>query len=377
MAERIKELKKAEAKGVKVSTASLAYLAYVYTTQHADVRLSARQQQDVTYILDHMKGSVAAMDNWERAMAAVVMQYAGRKAEARQYYESLLEHATTTADHGTFFDYAGGSFEPTSHKIIHHVAAMEAVNVMEPQNKTLQRGLRRWLLQQKRTQMWESNICTADAIYALLTGNTAELQATAPDDIKLNYAKRQVDITRQEAGNTIAGLGFIKKQFSDGEAPKTITVTRHTDSEAWGSVFATFLTPLSDASASSAGLKVRREVSSASLKVGDKLTTRYVISADRDYQYVCLRAARAACAEPSEMTSGYHYQGGLGYYQAVRDAHTDYFFDRMPKGTYVIEETSFIDRDGAYTTGLVTLRCLYAPEFAASTSAVELNISDK
>ena len=77
------------------------------------------------------------------------------------------------------------------------------------------------------------------------------------------------------------------------------------------------------------------------------------------------------------MTSGYRYQGGLGYYMAVRDAHTDYFFDRMPKGTYVIEETSFIDRDGEYTTGLVTLRCLYAPEFAASTSAVELNISDK
>lgn len=374
MAERIKELKKAEAKGVKVSTASLAYLAYVYTTQHADVRLTARQQQDVTYILDHMKGSVASMDNWERAMAAVVMQHAGRKAEARQYYESLLEHATTTADHGTFFDYAGGSFEPTSHKIIHHVAAMEAVNVMEPQNKNLQRGLRRWLLQQKRTQMWESNICTADAIYALLTGNTAELQATAPDDIKLNYAKRQVDITRQEADNTIAGLGFIKKQFTDGDAPKTITVTRHTDSEAWGAVFATFLTPLSDASASSTGLKVRREVSSASLKVGDKLTTRYVITADRDYQYVCLRAARAACAEPSEMTSSYRYQGGLGYYMAVRDAHTDYFFDRMPKGTYVIEETCFIDRDGAYTSGLVTLRCLYAPEFGASTPATELTV---
>lgn len=377
MAEHIKELKKAEAKGAKVSTASYAYLAYVYTTQHADVRLTAHQQQDVNYILDHMKGSVASMDNLERAMAAVVMQGAGRKAEARQYYESLLEHATTTTDHGTFFDYAGGSFEPTSHKIIHHVAAMEAVNVMDPQNKHLQRGLRRWLLQQKRTQMWESNICTADAIYALLTGNTTELNASEPDDIKLNYAKRQVDITRKEADKAVAGLGFIKQQFADGEAPKTITVTRRTDSEAWGAVFATYLTPLTDASASSAGLNVRREVSSSSLKVGDKLTTRYIITADRDYEYVCLRAARAACAEPSETTSGYRYQGGLWYYQAVRDAHTDYFFDRLPKGTYVLEETAFIDRDGTYTTGLVTLRCLYAPEFGANTAATELNISNK
>ena len=374
MAQHIAELKKAEAKGVKVSTASLAYLSYVYTTQHAGVNLTSAQKKDVTYLLDHMKGSVASMDNWERAMAAVVMKGAGRQAEARQYYESLLEHTTTTADHGTFFDYAGGSFEPTSHKIIHHVAAMEAVNVMEPQNKVLQRGLRRWLLQQKRTQMWESNICTADAIYALVTGNTSELSASEPDDIKLNYARRHVDITRKSADKAVAGLGFIKQQFADGEAPKTVTVTRHTDSEAWGAVVATFLTPMTDASASATGLKVRREVNAANLKVGDRLTSRYVITADRDYEYVCLRVSRAACAEPASQMSGYRYQGGLGYYRAVRDAHTDYFFDRLPKGTYVLEEEAFIDRDGTYTTGLVTLRCLYAPEYGSNTPALQLNV---
>ena len=37
-------------------------------------------------------------------------------------------------------------------------------------------------------------------------------------------------------------------QQVDGEAPKSITVERHTDSEAWGAVFATFLTPMTDAS---------------------------------------------------------------------------------------------------------------------------------
>lgn len=374
-AKRIQKMKESEKDGYKVSTASMMYLEYVYTTQNAGVSLSSKQKADVKYLLDHMKGSVADMDNWERAIAAVVMKGDGREKEARLYYESLLEHMTTTPDHGTFFDYAGGSFTPTSNKVIHHVAAMEAVNVMEPSNKKLQRDLRRWLLQQKRTQMWESNICTADAIYALVTGNTEELNASKPDNITLNYESRQVEISRKDADEAVSGLGFIKKQFADGEAPKTITVERHTDSEAWGAVFATYLTPMTDATASATGLKVRRELNTTNATVGERMTTRYVITADRDYEFVCLRAARAACMEPAEQISGYRYKSGLGFYRAVRDAHTDYFFDRLPKGTYVLEETAFIDRDGRYTTGLTTIRCLYAPEYGGNTSALELNVA--
>lgn len=373
-AKYIKDMKEWERKGETVNTASLMYLEYVYVTQHAGVKLSSSQKEDVKYLLDHMKGSVAGMDNWERATAAIVMQGANRKKEARQYYESLLEHTTTTSDHGTFFDYAGGSFNPTSHKIIHHVAAMEAVQVMEPNNQQLLKGLRRWLLQQKRTQMWESNICTADAIYALLLGNEEAIKASAKDEIHLNYAQRKVEVTRKEADQTIAGLGFIKKQYADGEAPKSITVKRNTDSEAWGAVFATYLTPMTDASAAATGLSVRCEQTTMTPKVGDRITVRYVITADRDYEYVNLRAPRAACAEPSEQLSGYCWQGGLGYYRAVRDAHTDYFFDTLPKGTYVLEESAYIDRSGRYTSGLTTIRCLYAPEYGGHTPAVELTV---
>ena len=74
------------------------------------------------------------------------------------------------------------------------------------------------------------------------------------------------------------------------------------------------------------------------------------------------------------MRSGYEWRNGLGYYRAVRDTRTDYFFDSLPKGTYVLEETAFIDREGRYTTGLTTLRCLYAPEYTANTTAVTISV---
>ncbi|MBP5772197.1 MAG: hypothetical protein J6W75_12770 [Bacteroidaceae bacterium] len=376
-AKLIQEMKKAEAKGTTIHTGSLMHLHYVYITQLVGIKLTKDQQADVRYLLDHLKGSVASMGNMERAVAAVVLRTAGRKKDAQLYYDSMKEHLTTTSKHGTFFDYAGGSFTPTDHKVTIHTAAMEAVAELDGDETSLMHGLRRWLLQQKRTQMWESSICTVDAIYALLNNNTAELEETEKDRITLNYARRKVNVsaTSADGKNTSpAALGYIKQTYHDGAAPKSITVQRNSKAEAWGAVYAQYLTPVKDASAHAAGLTIRRELSSTTPRLGDKFITRYVINADRDYEYVCLRADRAACAEPAEQVSGYRYQGGLGYYRSVHDAHTDYFFDHLPKGTYVLEETAFIDRTGHYTTGLVTLRCLYAPEYGGNTPAVELTV---
>nr|MCR5179612.1 hypothetical protein [Bacteroidaceae bacterium] len=373
-AKMVTEMKKAEAEGAQINTGQLMHLHYIYITQRAGVKLTKSQQADVRYLLDHLKGSVAGMSNDERAMAAVVLKGAGRPADSRLYFEAMKEHLTSTAARGTFFDYAGGSFTPTGNKIIIHTTAMEAANELASDDRALNSGLRRWLLQQKRTQMWESSICTADAIYALLKGASAaaDLQSTAKDKLTLHYGKKQVVVTAEAKGP--AALGYVRSTYCDGDAPESITVERNSTSEAWGAVYAQYLTPIAEAAAHGSGLSVRRELSTTTPRLGDKLTTRYIITADRDYEYVCLRAARPAAAEPAEQLSGYRYQGGLGYYLAVRDAHNDYFFDHLPKGTYVLEESAYVDRNGRYTTGLVTLRCLYAPEYGANTAAQELNV---
>ena len=153
------------------------------------------------------------MTNNERAVAAIVLKGAGRDADSKLYFDSMREHLTTIPQHGTFFDYAGGSFTPTGHKVIMHTAAMEAARELTPDDKALNSGLRRWLLQQKRTQMWESSICTVDAIYALLYGSaaTADLQSTERDQLTLDYGKRRVAVS---ASASPAALGYIKQTYT-------------------------------------------------------------------------------------------------------------------------------------------------------------------
>jgi hypothetical protein len=110
-------------------------------------------------------------------------------------------------------------------------------------------------------------------------------------------------------------------------------------------------------------------VSTEQPKVGDRLHVRYTITADRDYEFVQLTSPRSAAAEPDASLSGYRYQNGLGYYRQIRDDRTEYYFDRMPKGTYVIEEDWLISRTGNYQMGSTVIKCLYAPEFQSFTSS--------
>ena len=267
--------------------------------------------------------------------------------------------------------------------------------------------------------MWNSPIESADAIYALLQPSTSidqpsesqpsalapQPSALAPqpsDRLTLSYQSGKK--TTLSAASTVrsgspassgassafpssvpssspssapsstAALGYIKQQIEAPAPVKSITVERRENSEAWGAVYAQYLTPVADVSAQTTGLSVRREFSTLTPSRGDALTIRYVITADRDYEYVCLSAERPACAEPAEQASGYRWQSGLGYYRAVRDARTEYFFDRLPKGTYVLEERFYTDRSGTYSAGLCRLQSLYAPEYNAHTTGAIIKV---
>jgi hypothetical protein len=92
---------------------------------------------------------------------------------------------------------------------------------------------------------------------------------------------------------------------------------------------------------------------------------RITITADRDYDFVQLIDRRAACLEPVSQLSGYHD----GSYCTPRDNATNYYFDRLSKGTHVIETEYYIDRPGTYETGALTAGCAYAPEFRGQTAS--------
>ena len=143
----------------------------------------------------------------------------------------------------------------------------------------------------------------------------------------------------------------------------------------WGAVYAQYQLPAADVENHREGMTIRREVDNLGKpNKGDRIHVRYTITADRDYEYVCLRAPRPSATEPAQQLSGYRWQGGLGYYQAMHDASTEYFMDHLLRGTYVIEEDWLVSRDGNYLLPPARLTCLYAPEYQSNTAGEKFRV---
>ena len=171
-------------------------------------------------------------------------------------------------------------------------------------------------------------------------------------------------------------MGYVKATETN-KTFTTFTAEKQSKGTSWGAVYAQFEQKAADASAHGEGFTIEREllcngkpVSGQSLKVGDKVTVRITIRAERDYDFVQVSDKRAACLESAEQLSG--YRGGS--YCSPKDNATYYYFDHMRKGTHTLSNTYYVDRSGVYQTGTCTVQCAYSPEFMARSTAPVLTV---
>jgi hypothetical protein len=108
--------------------------------------------------------------------------------------------------------------------------------------------------------------------------------------------------------------------------------------------------------------------------VGDLVVSRITIRLDRPMEFVQLKEQRGACFEPLSSLSGYRWAAGGGYYIAIKDASTQFFFDTLAKGLYVLECRYRVARAGIYEGGVALLQCAYAPEYASHSASIRLKV---
>ena len=326
-----------------------------------------------------LMGDEERMSLPEMAEAVVVFQRMEKAEEAELLMTSLREHLVDDAE-GLHLEYPSNGFYGSARKIAVHTMLMEAFLAEEFPDSRVTEGLCRWLLAQKRLQDWGTSTGSVDAIYALLQGQPEGLTFRAYDAIRLLSPQgKELAHAVSSVGDWV-GLGAVSVSVGGGDLKKgagalAVTKTEERPSS-WGAAYACFQLPLDEVESSASGLRIRQEVDNEHPRVGDRVTLRYVLTSDRDYEYVRLKAGRAACLEPVESRSGYEYRNGLGYYKEVKDASTNYFFERLPKGTYVIEAECYVERAGRYALGAVKLNGVYAPEFSAYEAGTVLEVSE-
>ena len=374
MASEVKDMKKLESEGKQknLRPSELA-VQYLYASTLAKRQMNASAKQNFDWLISRLARQNTEFSIYGKAVSAVILAKNNHRKEAADLLESIRQHTVYTDEMGRYFDSPKALYSWFDYRIPSQVAAIEALKALQPDDVKTIGEMQRWLLQAKRTQVWDTPLNSVNAVYAFLNGN-----GTALVDGNAQSATIKLDGQKLQMPKATAGLGYVKAAKT-GDRFKHLTVEKASEGTSWGAVYAQFMQQSDEVADAAMGMTVVREVlkdgnrlsgDNVQLNVGDRITVRLTVTAARDYDFVQLSDRRAACLEPAQQLSGY----GFGYYCQPKDNVTNFFFDRMSKGKHVIETTYYVDRKGEYRTGTCAVQCAYAPEFMARTKAVKIAV---
>ena len=378
MTDLVAKMKQEEKKGHRQTFPSFTALRWLYLCAVDGRQLSASVRSANEYLIGLLKKDIKRQTIYEKALTAVVLAQHNEKTKAAEYVKSLKEYTVYTEEMGRYYDTRRAAYSWYDYKIPTEVAAIEAIQRVTPDDRQTVDEMRRWLLQEKRTQMWDTPINSVNAIWAFLNGNSQQLTANSQQPTVL-----AIDGTPVDTPAATAALGYVKTAIGGSAigTAQTFSATKTSDGTSWGAVYAQFFQKTADIEASQSGITVKRELltpdaqhpaSVSRLTVGSRLRVRITIETTRDLDFVQVVNRRAACMEPVRQLSGYQY----GAYVSPKDFATHYFYRGLAKGKHVIETEYYIDRAGSYETGTCTVGCAYAPEYRATAPSVTIQVTE-
>ena len=163
-----------------VTPAIESKLRYLYLIAISGEQVPAANKAAYTYYLSKVGELLTSPSMDTKAIAAIVLDKAGRKKEAQEFVASLKEHLTKTDEQGMFFAFNENPYTWGGMQMQAHVDVMEALEQTGGNTDTVEE-MKLWLLKQKQTQQWNSQVATADAVFALLMkgANLLDNQVTA------------------------------------------------------------------------------------------------------------------------------------------------------------------------------------------------------
>lgn len=326
---------------------------------------------------------------YNEAMIALALYRSGDQATATAILKSLKERAIADPVKGMHWKESVSTGPWSGAPGETQALLIEAFHEIGNDPATLS-DLCTWLLSQKRTHLWPNGNSTADAVFALLISGRNWIK-TNPE-VSISLGNTPLISAKESAGAGYQRMTIPAADIKPGMGKISVEVKNATpDQPSWGAVYFQYLEQMNKVGENKAPLSVNRQISleqttasgkklvpvsnAQSLKVGDKVQVRMTVKVDEDLDYVHLKDVRASCMEPLQVLSGYHWENGTGFYKTVTDAAVHFYFSRLSKGTYVFTYPVYITQAGTFTGGLTTLQCLYAPEFTAHSSGVNLKVS--
>jgi hypothetical protein len=360
-----------------------------------EVAMEAKTTAAYTYFTTQAETHWLTQSKYDQGMIALALYRNGKQAPANKILASLIEYSIQDAEMGMYWkEFNNPGLYWWQAPIESHALLTEAFAEIENSVARID-DLKTWLLKQKQTTNWKTTKATAEACYALLLSGTDWLQETPGVVIKLgNYV---VDSREQK---TEAGTGYFKaiipkEKINASMGKIEITLTNFgkdqkpaNGSSSWGAAYWQYFQDADKVTAAETNVAIKKNLyvirntdrgpvlekleEGKNLQVGDRVKVRVEIKSDRQMEYVHLKDMRASCFEPANVLSGYKYQDGLGYYEATKDASSNFFIGYLPRGTWVFEYELRTTHSGQFSNGITTLQSMYAPEFSTHSKGMRV-----
>lgn len=388
---------KANLKENQLSNIAIQYL--YMRSFFPDHKIPAATQKAYTYYREQAQKFWLAQSKYMQGMIALSLNRTADQKTAKEIIQSLKENSINNEELGMYWkEWDRPGYWWYQAPIESQALMIEAFSEIDKDPKTIG-DLKTWLLKNKQTTNWKTTKATAEAVYALLLQGTDWLSEERNVVINLGTTTFNSKDEKQDAGT-----GYFKRRIDgDKVTPDMGNITVSVKSEkasgtkdgnnnpaSWGSVYWQYFEDLDKITFAETPLKLSKKLfiekntdrgpvltpvnAGDNLNIGDKIKVRIELRVDRDMEYVHMKDMRASAMEPTNVISQYKWQGGLGYYETTKDVSTNFFFNYLPKGTYVFEYPMFVTHAGNFSNGITTIQSMYAPEFTAHSEGVRVEV---
>lgn len=322
------------------------------------------------------------MNAGSKAIAALIFKAQGHADAARLAISSLREFAVTSPERGMWWPSLDSQSWWSMGRVGTTAIILDAFAAVDPSSPDIDR-IRQWMIIQKEATDWGTSTVTSQAIASILRTGTKWTRPASPVTITVGKERVQPDKVEALLGEMRTDISALKP------SGKTLSIGKSQAGPSWGAVISQYTGKMDEVKAASCpDLSIEKAiykrvatpdgekwVAADSLRTGDVVQVNLIITAARDIDYAAIVDNRAACLEPVDQLPTPIWAEGLCFYRENRDAATDIFITRLPKGTYRLSYLLNVNNAGTFASGLATIQSQYAPALTAHSSGTLLRIN--
>ncbi|MFK5957963.1 MAG: carboxypeptidase-like regulatory domain-containing protein [Lutibacter sp.] len=397
-AKKIRERAKTKSKSIKAETAYLeknhlghTQLHYLYMRSfYKEVEIPSKVKKAIDYYTKQSVTYWTGFNLYSKGLIALIQHRNENSKITSEILKSLKENSISSEELGMYWKENTASWYWYQSPIETQALLIEVFSEIE-NNIAIVDELKVWLLKNKQTSQWKTTKATTEAVYALLLQGSDWLSIN--ESVEVTVGTQKIEPSKLSTIKIEAGTGYFKTSWNGNEiTPEMgkVTISKKDKGIAWGSLYWQYFEDLDKITSAETPLKLSKKLflkqntdtgkelteitETSNLKIGDLITIRVELKVDRPMEFIHMKDMRASGLEPINVLSSYKWQDGLGYYESTKDASTNFFIERLPKGVYVFEYDLRVNNAGNFSNGITTIQSMYAPEFSSHSKGVRITI---